>query len=64
MRVGTLDDPNILKPDVHIFTRWKHTSISLPDDVPAFDERYDREKLWTAESLARLEASTTANKGG
>ena len=43
VRVGTLDDPNLLKPDVHIYTRWKHHSISLPDEVPVFDEYYDRE---------------------
>jgi len=64
VRVGTLDDPNLLTPDVHIFTRWKHRSISLPDDVPAFDERYDREKLWSTELLARLEASSAGHQGG
>ncbi len=64
VRVGTLDDPNLLKPDAHIFTRFKHASTSLPDDVPAFDERYDREKLWPAEIRERLEASASANKGG
>ena len=64
VRVGTLDDPNLLKPDVHVFTRWKHHSTSLPDDIPAFDELYDREKLWAADNLERLEASKSAGKGG
>jgi len=37
VRVGTLDDPTALKPDVHIFTRSKQPWVGLPADVPAFE---------------------------
>ena len=60
VRVGTLDDPNLLAPDVHIYTRWKHRSTTLPEGVPAFDLFYDREELWPPESLARLKANMGA----
>jgi hypothetical protein len=29
----------------------------LPDGVPQFDEQYDREATWPAESLARVKAA-------
>ncbi|MCZ6629479.1 MAG: GFA family protein [SAR324 cluster bacterium] len=61
IRVGTLDNPDLLAPDVHIFTRSKHPAVQLPTDVPAFDISYDREQLWPAESLARLKAMKRAD---
>jgi len=57
VRVGTLDDPNLFAPDVHIFTRSKHRSVVLPESVPAFEAYYDRERVWPKESLARAEAN-------
>ena len=30
VRVGTLDKPGALKPDVHIYTRWKAKWLKLP----------------------------------
>jgi len=56
VRVGTLDEPSALSPDVHIFTRTKLPWLRLPDDVPAVEVYYDMQKLWPAESLARREA--------
>ncbi len=56
VRVGTLDDPGALAPDVHIFTRSKLAWVGLPDDTPAFQVYYDTAKLWPAESLARRRA--------
>jgi len=53
VRVGTLDDPPALEPDVHIFTRSKLPWVRLPNGVPAFEVYYDSSKLWPAESLAR-----------
>lgn len=53
VRVGTLDDPVALKPDVHIYTRSKVSWVKLPDDVPAFDVYYDSKTLWPAASLER-----------
>ena len=60
VRVGTLDNPNLLAPDVHIFTRSKHRSVILPEGVPVFEALYEREKVWSAESLARMEANIRA----
>jgi hypothetical protein len=53
VRVGTLDDPSALRPDVHIFTRTKQPWLRLPEDVPAFDVYYDMKKLWPEASLDR-----------
>jgi hypothetical protein len=56
VRVGTLDDPDRLPPDVHIFTASKQPWVVLPSNVPAVPEYYDRNKLWPEASLARREA--------
>jgi hypothetical protein len=56
VRVGTLDAPDHLPPDIHIFTASKQPWIQLPTDVPSAAEYYDRESLWSAESLARRQA--------
>lgn len=57
VRVGTLDDPKALKPDVHIYTRSKQPWVGLPADAKVFTEYYDMPKLWPAESLARRKAA-------
>jgi hypothetical protein len=56
VRVGTLDDPDRLPPDIHIFTQSKQPWVVLPPGTPAVDEYYDRDQYWPAESLARREA--------
>jgi hypothetical protein len=56
VRVGTLDNPDTLPPDVHIFTASKQPWVIIPPGMPAFDEYYERETLWVAESLARRQA--------
>lgn len=56
VRVGTLDDPKLLPPDVHIFVRSKQAWVGLPADVPAVEVYYEMENLWPAESLARRKA--------
>ena len=56
LRVGTLEKPSALSPDVHIFTRSKLPWLRLPEGVPAVEVYYDMQKLWPAESLARREA--------
>ena len=56
VRVGTLDDPASLPPDVHIYTRSKLPWVGLPAGVPAFAEYYDLKALWPAASQARRRA--------
>jgi hypothetical protein len=56
VRVGTLDTPAALPPDIHIYTRSKLPWVTLPQGVPAVDAYYDSAQLWPAESLARRKA--------
>ena len=56
VRVGTLDEPDRLPPDVHIFTASKQPWVVLPADTPAVAEYYKTSELWPAESLARRAA--------
>ncbi len=53
VRVGTLDAPDCLPPDIHIFTASKQPWVVLPPGVPAVPEYYDRDVYWPPESLAR-----------
>ena len=55
VRVGTLDEPDRLPPDIHIFTASKQPWVVLPPDTPAVAEYYDRNRYWPPESLARRE---------
>jgi hypothetical protein len=57
VRIGTLDEPAALKPDVHIFTRTKQPWVGLPADTPAFEVYYDTKALWPPEALKRREAA-------
>lgn len=57
VRVGTLDEPDRLPPDIHIYTASKQPWVVLPPDTPAFEEYYDRDKVWPKESLARRRES-------
>ena len=53
VRVGTLDMPDLLPPDIHIFTASKQPWVQLPDGVPAVPKYYDRDRYWPRESLER-----------
>jgi hypothetical protein len=53
VRVGTLDEPDRLPPDVHIFTASKQPWLELPAGVPAAPVYYDRRQLSPAASLER-----------
>lgn len=54
VRVGTLDTPHYLRPDIHIYTASKQPWLELPSGIPAVPEYYDRERYWPPESLARF----------
>lgn len=53
VRVGTLDEPDRLPPDIHIFTASKQPWVVLAPGVPSVDEYYERAKYWPDESLER-----------
>ncbi|TAN56426.1 MAG: GFA family protein [Betaproteobacteria bacterium] len=56
VRVGTLQEPDRLPPDIHIFTSTKLPWVVLPPDQPAVPEFYDLKTYWPPESLERRRA--------
>ena len=56
VRVGTLDQPDLLPPDIHIYTASKLPWVTLPPGVPAVPEYYSSKQYWPPESLARRAA--------
>jgi len=56
VRVGTLNEPDRLPPDIHIYVSSKQPWVVLPEGVPAVPEYYDRDRHWPEESLARRKA--------
>lgn len=56
IRVGTLDHPEKVPPDVHIYTSSKQPWVTLPSDALAVEEYYVTEEVWSEESLGRLAA--------
>ena len=57
VRVGTLDDPQALPPQAHIFVRSRQPWLTLDLAVPVFSGYYDAARVWPAASLARYEAA-------
>ena len=53
VRVGTLDEPDRLPPDIHIFTMSKQPWVVLPAGTPAVHEYYKSSERWPPESLER-----------
>jgi hypothetical protein len=60
VRVGTLEEPGRLPPDIHIFTSTKLPWVLLPEGVPAVPEYYPVKDCWPPASLERLK--TAKNK--
>jgi hypothetical protein len=56
LRVGTLDDPSLMPPDVHIFTRSKLPWYVIDDAVQAVERFYDQDTTWSEDSKQRLNA--------
>lgn len=54
VRVGTLDEPQRLSPDVHIYTSSKLPWLEFPGGAPSFPEYYVTREQWPADSLERL----------
>ena len=54
IRVGTLDDPHLLPPDVHIFDAERNSCAPDPGDVPRYETFYDLKDIWPDRSLRRL----------
>src|SRR5260370_7918504 len=54
LRAGTLDHPETIVPDVHIFTRSKLPSFQLPAGTPSFAPFSQLAQFWPTESRERL----------
>lgn len=53
VRVGTLDDPGMIQPDVHIFTRSKRAWVAIPEGQRAFEVFYDAKQEWPPDMYER-----------
>jgi len=58
VRVATLDQPHVIEPDVHIFTKSKVPWVRLPEGARAFEVFYDMAKEWSPEAQARRKAAS------
>ena len=61
IRVGSLDNPDVLPPDIHIFTASKQPWVILPPDKPAFEVYYNRQEQLSEAMLERLSRLTVVN---
>ncbi len=61
VRVGTLDEPDRLRPDIHIYTRSKQPWVVLPPDARVAAEYYRARDHWPEESLERAAALRAAS---
>ena len=57
VRVASLDDPAVMPPDIHIFTRSKLPWLPLPEGARAFDTFYKISDVWPPEKLERWRAN-------
>jgi hypothetical protein len=55
VRVGTLDDPSKIKPDIHIYVSSKQPWVSIPDGVLSVPESYKHKEVWPKDKLERQE---------
>ena len=56
VRVGTLDEPDRLPPDLHLFTQSKQPWVVLPENARSVAKYYDRFECWPESSLERWRA--------
>jgi hypothetical protein len=56
VRVGTLDEPDRLPPDIHIFTESRQPWVVLAPEVPAVAQYYRASERWPQASLERRAA--------
>ena len=60
VRVGTLDEPDRLPPDIHIYTSSKQPWVVLPTGTPAVPGYYKASNYWRKENLERRAALLAA----
>jgi hypothetical protein len=55
VRVGTLENPDLLPPDIHIYSESKQPWVVIPAGARSVPQYYRRSEVWSPESLARRE---------
>jgi hypothetical protein len=61
MKSGTFDNPVAVEPMAHIWVKRKQPWVTLTVGVPQFEEQYDRDTTWPAETLARFRSAGAPN---
>jgi hypothetical protein len=61
IKVGSLDKPHQVPPDVHIFASSRQTWFTLPEDARVFDEFYLHKEIWSEDSFKRRETLIKRN---
>lgn len=63
IRVGTLDNPERLPPDIHIFTKSKQQWVVIPPHAKSVDIFYKYEDVWSdADQKKRLDMLKSASE--
>lgn len=57
IRVGTLDQPDLCPPDIHIYTSSKQKWVALKEGDTAVEEFYRRSEYWPADAIARYKSA-------
>ncbi|GHE27104.1 GFA family protein [Vulcaniibacterium thermophilum] len=57
VRVGTLEAPHTLAPDVHIYTASRQPWFALPDGARTFEAFYDPRTTFSPDAAARYRAA-------
>lgn len=63
VRVGTLDNPDLLPPDIHIYASSKQPWVTLPANSLMVSKFYDYAKIWSQKNLTRKNQLMTIANG-
>ena len=61
VRAGTLDHPDRVPPDVHIYAATMQPHVTTGKTTPVFPAFYDLKSVWPRASLERLAAARAAS---
>ena len=64
VRVGTLDEPGEVPPDIQIYTASKQPWVELSHAMPAVKGYYKMSEYWPEENIGRLKAAKEAYAAG
>ena len=54
IRVGTLKEPDLWPPNVHIFTESKQPWVTIPESMPSYRKFYKIRDTWNKNSIDRM----------